>query len=164
LALFWGIGINSPLTLYFLVCYCYAMTDKEFTVQKKRIASLIKRYTVDFGLGHWDFTYKFEREKLEVDSEDHNVSTIMSIVPSWEYKTAVVRFHVIETKELTDNQLKRTFFHELVHALVAPMSTKNKRMEEEMVATDISNAMFWLERSAHRKGLKDGRIGKGVSQ
>jgi hypothetical protein len=138
------------------------MNDKEFSAQKKRIEKLIKDYTTTLGLGHWNFTYKFEREKLEYDSEEKNVSTVMSIIPSWEYKSATVSFHLIETKELTDNNLKRTFFHEMVHALVAPMSAKSKKMEEEMVATDISNALFWLEKNAYEKGLKDGRTAKTV--
>jgi hypothetical protein len=133
------------------------MTDKEFAAQKERIKKLIKGYTVDLGLGHWDFTYKFEREKLEVDSYEKNESTIMSIAASWEYKTAIVRFHMLETKDLDDKRLKRVFFHEMVHALVAPMSTKTRKREEEMVATDISNALYWLEKSAYQRGLKDGR-------
>lgn len=133
------------------------MTDKEFAAQKDRITKLSKEYKDVLGLHRWQINYKFERNKVEVDGETKNSSTIMSIAPLWEYKTATVTVYCLETKELEDDDLKIDFLHEMAHALVAPMAEKARRKDEEVAVTDIAIALFFMEKHGYEKGLRDGR-------
>ena len=136
------------------------MNDKEFAAQRDRITKLSKEYKDVLGLHRWQLTYKFERNKVEVDGETKANSTIMAINPLWEYKSATITVFCIETKELSDDDLKVDFLHELSHALVAPMAEKARRKEEEVAVTDIALALFFMEKHGYEKGLKDGRSTK----
>lgn len=133
------------------------MNDKEFAAQRERIIKLSNEYKDVLGLNRWQINYKFERNKIEVDGETKANTTIMSINPLWEYKSATITIHCIETKELSDEELKLDFLHELSHALVAPMAEKARRKDEEVAVTDIALALLYMEKHGFEKGVKDAK-------
>lgn len=127
------------------------MTDKQFDKQKDRVKKLVTRYKPLLGLGSWRVKITFEREHVQMDKDGHNVSTVMSINPLWEYKDALLTVFCLETERLNEEELAVTVLHELCHALVAPLSQKRKYKEEEFVVTELALAFYNIEKNALRR-------------
>lgn len=117
------------------------MTDKEFTTQKRRVETLIKKWKDNLGLGWWNITWVWEREHDDEDTK--NSHTAGRCQTQWEYKNAVVTFYLPSVAELDAHGLERIFVHECMHILVSPMAKKGADEKEELTATMLADAFLW---------------------
>lgn len=128
------------------------MTDKEYRFEKKRIEKLIKKWRTPLGLGWWNIQFTFEREEPELRGEheyapkDMNGNWIVVADTRVDpyYLRAFMRFFVLQTQSLKDDELEDTFLHECMHILLSPMHSKSTSKEEETVATKLAQAFVWV--------------------
>lgn len=133
------------------------MTDKEYREQKKRCETLIKKWVGPLGLNWWELNYEWVRGTHDGSpttyapfvGKSEAYTCIMEVSTDYYYKTANIKFY-LETIKQYEN-IENYFVHELMHIFLKPMQTKQKAAEEELVATQLANAVIW----ARQEGKKD---------
>lgn len=147
------------------------MTDKEYSTQKKRVEKLIAKWVKQIGLGWWSITYEWERS-LKADPLDSTYkpididgewTTFMDCRSDPYYRDAYITFYLPACESLSDKRLERCFVHELLHVFLAPMRTKAKHNEEELVATTLADALIWA-REAGYDDAKRSKVSTGSSK
>lgn len=125
------------------------MTDKEYREQKKRIELLIKKWVRVLGLNWWKLTYVYVRGTNDnadtnyapFTGKNNQFTCIMDVTTDYYYKTATICFYLETIKEYDD--IEAYFVHELMHIFLKPVQTKHKHAEEELVATQLADAIIW---------------------
>jgi len=125
------------------------MTDKEYREQKKRCEALIKKWVHELGLNWWHMSYEWIRgshdgsdmEYRPFTGNQNRFTCIMEVTSDYYYKTACITFYLETIKDYED--IERHFVHELMHIFLKPMQTRQKAAEEELVATQLADAIIW---------------------
>lgn len=141
------------------------MTDKEYREQKARVQKLIKKWVRPIGLGWWSLKYHYVRGEYDpsqptlyapLSGKDSRWVCIMSVSTDYFYQTAEMTFYLQTLLDYPDDEeVERFFVHELMHIFLKPLQDKRVYKEEELVATQLANAMVWT-----REAGKDDKKGK----
>lgn len=137
------------------------MKDKEYRDQKKRIQKLIDKWVRPIGLGWWSLKYHWVRGEFDpteptpyapFTGENNKYVYIMSVSTDYFYQTANLTFYLQTLLEYPDDEeVEKFFVHELMHIFLKPLQSKQKAGEEELVATQLANAMIWSREAGEKK-------------
>lgn len=127
------------------------MNDKAYREQKARIDKLIKKWVKPIGLGWWDMKFIYVRGEDDQPAayeppiaKSGQAVCIMSTQTDYYYKFATIKFFMPVIADWDDDkELERFFVHELMHIFLKPMQTRQKFSEEELVATQLAEALIW---------------------
>lgn len=121
------------------------MTDEEYEREKARVQRLIDKWPKMLGLGWYEITYCWEREKCSDD--EARSSIVMATNTQWEYRWATINIYLPSLPE-SEKALERDFVHELCHILMAPeqrqLKTKKHGQYVEAATANVTQAMIWL--------------------
>jgi hypothetical protein len=127
----------------------YAMTNKEFSQEKKRIAKYLDKWHKTLGMGWWEVQIVNDRYYCQVD--DHIKA---ETIADWGYKTAVITFYMPLTIKLSDQELEETIVHEYSHILTNPFyKSLPDEKDQNLVAiceygTEmVKNALLWTRKA-----------------
>lgn len=120
------------------------MTDKEYKQQKKRVEKLLDKWAKPIGMGWQKLDIVFARDYY-TDGQDILATTHCL----WEYRKALITFHMPVVMETDDEKLEHNVVHELAHVLTFPLwqqldhSNKELRQIGEYTAECITDALIW---------------------
>lgn len=92
------------------------MTDKEYREQKKRVQAYIDKWFKAMGLGWFQVTMTWQRER---DSDNPN--TAARTISSWQYRNAEIIWFVPALVDNDDYFLEGIVVHEFTHILLSPL-------------------------------------------
>jgi hypothetical protein len=127
------------------------MNDKEYREQKERIRKLVKKWCRTLGLRWWTIDFIYHRDRK--DPNEKSVYSPIALQGMWEtafsvhsdayYLTASVDCYLPILAQITDDKLEPMFLHEMMHIFLSRLHSKKKDEEEELVATQLANAILW---------------------
>lgn len=127
------------------------MRDKEYNFQKKRIQKLIKKWVGPLGLRWYRLKFNYhdvpnmEESDYEPKSIDGMWETAMATCADHNYCTASIDFYLPTIAKIKDDdEVEEYFIHELMHIFLRPMHSKETAAQEELVATKLAQAFFWV--------------------
>ncbi len=144
------------------------MTDKEYREQKARIKALIPKWVYPLGLRWWKVTFEYERDGLELGAHIENNGSAQCLARTsvrWQYLDALIVWNMPALVGTDDEELEKSFVHELCHIFVHEMREwageemeKDKLTDairhEERVVTQLTAAMLWLRKHAFDEGKR----------
>ena len=125
------------------------MKRKAFERQRERIVALADHWISQLGIGWWSVTHYYARSAKEYrECTGHDpVTSLMTCVTDWRYRTASITVNCPLTRDVTDNELEEFYIHELMHIFLSEMSVDagDRQDHEERVATTLARAFLWVE-------------------
>ena len=113
------------------------MTDREYTVEKRRIAKLLQKWLAIFPLTGWEIHTEIVRGS---GGYEDNGTVMAHVVTTWARMRAWITIFAEETYALVEERLEETIIHELCHIMVAEIAPEEKNDHEERVVTMLTTA------------------------
>lgn len=122
------------------------MTDAEFEAQKARVEAYFDQWVQPLGLGMWDITYIWHRDR---DDDGIEQNADMACTPMWEYLAATIDVYLYQTIKRSDEWVELAVVHELCHCLADEIAVDKKprptRRNEEHVISSLAKAFIWTK-------------------
>lgn len=126
------------------------MKKKEAKRLKKAVISAVENWYPNLGLGPYQREVNFIHSAKSFRQE-HGRMVAMRVWCDWRYQDLYIEVCLPALKGMTEARIEGLVVHELVHALVNPLSSDKRKDHEEFVVTNLTNAFIWV-RNAARKG------------
>ena len=142
------------------------LTDKEFAKADRRIKALVRKWVRPLGLGWWKVMVSVYRSETEMpvtgnaQQADPQWIKAMSTHVSWAYRDGKINVNGEYALSAKDEDLERSFLHELGHIFVNEMRSLPKNSDafadnwiehEEHVCSALADAFLW----AYQAGKKN---------
>lgn len=118
-------------------------------MKTKRVKHLLTKYFKFWvhwlGLGFWDVTLSFSKEKVDRGNGSYRAGLCEV---EWEYLTAHITIYPKAIRHLDDRGIEKVMLHELVHVLINEMREEGPD-HEERVATQLQKAFSWVKGRDH---------------
>lgn len=137
-----------------------AMTDAEYTAQKKRVKSIWDKWSNMLGLRTWQrVSIEYFRDDVlprhDGESDRTPTAAVADVRTHWQYRTAHVRICLPAAMNEDDYNLEYIIVHEMCHMLVNEMREEEDRHNhEEHVVTGLAMAFGWVERITEQETRK----------
>ena len=138
--------------------------DKEVRKQALRIKPLLEKWVGRLGLTHWQI--KFDMCTTAPRTEgDIAWQTHMETATMWPYMDSLVTVYVPIVADLCDDDLEKTFVHEMCHILVNEMcavdhGNDDSGPREERVATQVATAILGAYSMGYEHGTESAKARK----
>lgn len=127
------------------------ITDKEYSIQKKRVLHYLNKWKLTLGLGAHKLNLEWDRG-LRTGEDQEDVA--IHCTNSWQYRLVTLYIYLPVIKRQTDEELEHIIVHEFAHSLIAPLA---QRAPEDIgdlheFATEcVAQAILW----AYERGKEE---------
>lgn len=126
------------------------MNDKDYKIQKARVQKLIDKWFKPLGMGWFQVTMTWQRER-----DEKQPRTAAKTITSWQYRNAEIIWFVPAIPDNDDDFLEGIVVHEFTHILLAPLLAVDHEddlpLQHEYATECVARAIKW----AREAGQKD---------
>lgn len=89
---------------------------------------------VDRWVKRLDISWLAVTNRFTLTDGDSDDRVACLAIPDWQYRQVTLRWNVVQTAGMEDDELEKTVVHELVHALIAPLFDELPDKEQTRLA------------------------------